>query len=326
MRWGGGLVGLSLLFGLAVPVQAAGVVARHAWLAQLVKQDRFDPVWLDDLLGEFEAGARPRVPPKPAVPRTCFTTQPPVVKAQVEKEGRRLMSTHKDLLKRVEKHYGVPAPFVVALWGIESRYGTDMGNFPILKSLFTQAVGRSSRVPFFREQLREFLLLSREEGWDPRVPKGSYDGAIGQVQMLPGTLRRHAVDFDGDGRRAVYSSPADVLGSIAAYLADNGWRRGQPYSLPVAGKPPPGVAVSRTLSKMPPWKWWRKKGLRLAPGVAEPPADLPTALIKLEERGRDRYHVVFNNFRVVTLWNRYRPFAMGVGELAARVARKGSRE
>lgn len=147
-------------------------------------------------------------------------------------------------LARAEATYGVPASIVVGIIGVETYYGRITGGFPVLDALATLAFDFPSAHPraaerqaFFRGELAEFLRLTRASGLDPATVKGSYAGALGWPQFMPGSWRKYAVDFDGDGRIDLIDSPVDAIGSVAHYLAEFGWKPGQPtrydVSLPV---------------------------------------------------------------------------------------------
>ncbi|OSM04849.1 putative peptidoglycan N-acetylmuramoylhydrolase [Magnetofaba australis IT-1] len=237
----------------------------------------------------------------------------------VVRKGRARLREHRALLNKIQGKYGVPAEVVVALWGIESRFGGNTGRHPVLRVLFSLSQTYERRQTFFRKQLHEFLILCHEEGWNPREPMGSYAGAMSQAQMIPGTLRRYAVDFDGDGHRDVFHSTPDVLASIANYLSSHGWKRGGLYTLPLKADRKLDALVVSAPKKLTAWSHWRGRGAQLAEAGVSLPDSTPSALIKLAERGAPRYHVVFNNFTTVMAWNRSRRFAMVAHELASRI-------
>ncbi|MCW7538183.1 lytic murein transglycosylase B [Aquabacterium sp. A7-Y] len=141
-------------------------------------------------------------------------------------------------LRQAEEMYGVPADVVVGIVGVETIYGQHMGNFRVLDALATLSfdfpAGRRDRSAFFREELEQFLVLCRSEGLDPVAPRGSYAGAMGMPQFMPSSWNRYAVDFDGDGRIDLHASAPDVIGSVAHYLSEFGWQRGQPTHFEVA--------------------------------------------------------------------------------------------
>ena len=133
-------------------------------------------------------------------------------------------------LKLAHEVYGVPPEIVVGIVGVETIYGQQMGSFRIIDALATLAfdfpTGRKDRAPFFRDELENFFVLCRSEGLDPLVPRGSFAGAMGMPQFMPSSFNKYAVDMDGDGRVDLHGSAADVIGSVAHYLAEFGWQRG----------------------------------------------------------------------------------------------------
>ena len=138
-------------------------------------------------------------------------------------------SANEDALERAEAKWGVPPEIVVAIVGIETSYGRLTGSFRVIDALATLAFDYPRRAPFFRGELKEFLLLSGEQGFTPLVPKGSFAGAMGVPQFMPGSFRRYAVDFDGDARIDLWGSAADVVGSVANYLARHDWQPGMKW-------------------------------------------------------------------------------------------------
>src|SRR5690606_13068452 len=127
-----------------------------------------------------------------------------------------------------EREYGVPAEVIVAIIGVETFYGRNTGSYRVLDALSTLCFDYPPRAPFFCQQLREFLLLAREEQVDPLRLKGSYAGAMGLPQFMPGSFRAYAVDFDGDERIDIWSNPVDAIGSVASYFKRHGWSSGEP--------------------------------------------------------------------------------------------------
>ncbi|TNF08531.1 MAG: lytic murein transglycosylase B, partial [Pseudomonadales bacterium] len=129
-------------------------------------------------------------------------------------------------LEKAEAEYGVPAQFIVAIIGVETFYGGNTGNWRVMDALSTLAFDYPPRAPFFRKELREFLMLTREEQVDPISLKGSYAGAMGLPQFMPSSFRAYAVDFDGDGHINIWSNPTDAIGSVASYFKRHGWQAG----------------------------------------------------------------------------------------------------
>ncbi len=131
----------------------------------------------------------------------------------------------------------MPPEIIVAIIGVETYYGRNIGSYRVIDALATLAFDYPRRAPFFRGELKEYVLLARDQGFSPLVPKGSFAGAMGVPQFMPGSYRRFAVDFDGDGHVDLWRSNADVVGSIANYLARHDWQRGQPVLLPAVIAP-----------------------------------------------------------------------------------------
>ncbi|HEY4138280.1 MAG TPA: lytic murein transglycosylase, partial [Casimicrobiaceae bacterium] len=127
-------------------------------------------------------------------------------------------------LERAERQFGVPAEIIVAIIGVETFYGRNLGSYRVFDALTTLAFDYPRRAMFFRAELKDFLRLTRDQGISPLVPKGSFAGAMGVPQFMPGSYVRYAVDFDGDGKTDLWTSGADVIGSIANYLARHDWQ------------------------------------------------------------------------------------------------------
>jgi membrane-bound lytic murein transglycosylase B len=240
------------------------------------------------------------------------------------KDGRQLWARHRALLAAVSRRYGVPAPLVVALWGIESGYGRSVGSFPVVPALATLAFdGRRSR--YFRGELINALKMV-DAGVPAARMQGSWAGAMGQCQFMPSTYLAYGQHWDGDGPADIWATPADVFASAANYLArsgwngDNGW--GRPVRLPRHGMAAVlfGLDNARSLAD------WRRLGVRQADGrPLRGPADLRAALVRAEtgkgdDVGRGTPYLVTDNFRALMTWNRSVLFAIAAGTLADRIA------
>ncbi len=144
--------------------------------------------------------------------------------------GVKFWQQHAKTLAQAQRKYGVPPSIIVAIIGVESRYGNIQGKFSVFNTLATLAFAYPKRAKFFRNELTQFLLFTREDKVDPLSIKGSYAGAMGQPQFMPSSYRHYAVDFSGNGKRDLANNPQDVIGSIANYLKENGWQRGKPIA------------------------------------------------------------------------------------------------
>ena len=252
---------------------------------------------------------------------------PPFLSPERVAGGVAYWNSHAANLARAEEAFGVPPEIIVAIIGVETYYGRSAGRHRALDALSTLAFDYPRRAAFFRGELKQFLLLARDLGVDPTALKGSFAGALGVPQFMPGSYREFAVDFDGDGRVDLWSSPADVVGSIGSYLARHDWRPGQPVLLPAAIAEDSVSAVQRRLdggiSERRTVQEWAADGVEPAPLPLDLTPD-PVALLVLEEKEADgkegaSYWIACQNFYVLTRYNRSRLYAAAVTELAAAI-------
>lgn len=159
--------------------------------------------------------------------------------------GLEFWKKHEALLARAERRYGVPAEVIVAIIGVETFYGRQSGRWKVVEALATLAFDYPPRATYFRGELENYLLVAREGGLDVFGVRGSYAGAIGIPQFMPGSLRRYAVDFDGDGKIDLARNNADAIGSVANYLRAHGWQSGAAVQGPAAaaGEPAEGRVI-----------------------------------------------------------------------------------
>ncbi|UHD18448.1 lytic murein transglycosylase B [Thiocapsa bogorovii] len=224
-----------------------------------------------------------------------------------------------ELLARAETDYGVAPQIIVAIIGVETNYGGNVGKHRVIDALTTLGFAYPRRADFFRRELEAFLLLSREEQLDPLQAVGSYAGAMGKPQFISSSYRNDAVDFDGDGRRDLWRSNADVIGSVANYFRQHGWRSGEPVAFAV--KLPSGVPAGIALVEKTPAPPETTVGALRAVGVEwdEPPFDdVPASLIRLDGVD-DEYWVGLNNFYAITRYNRSNLYAMAVYQLSEAI-------
>jgi membrane-bound lytic murein transglycosylase B len=225
--------------------------------------------------------------------------------------GRQLLLEHQTLLKQIAGDYGVQPRFIVALWGIESSYGSFTGEFPVIASLATLAY-EGRRAAFFRGELLRALRIVDQGDVTPEAMTGSWAGAMGQSQFMPSSYVAYAVDYDGDGRRDIWSSPADVFASIANYLAKAGWNDRHTWGRPVRLPETLGAAGLDVVKPLPEWQ---ALGVRRSNGSDLPMVALDAALLQMDD-GEGPAYLVYHNFRVLMAWNRSTYFALTVGELA----------
>ncbi|BBK31969.1 hypothetical protein STHU_26030 [Allostella humosa] len=313
---------------------AAGLPARPAAAAE-----QPFPVWLDELRREALAGgispgvldrALAGLEPNPRVieldrrqpegTMTFATYRTRVVARQRIDQGRQLLADNRQLLAAVEQRYGVPAPFIVALWGVETSYGRVTGNFPVVTSLATLAYdGR--RAELFRGELINALRILDQGHITADGMLGSWAGAMGQSQFMPSSFLNFAVDYDGDGRRDIWGTRSDVFASIANYLSSSGWTPGgwgREVRVP-AGMVLPTSAIAGADDQRP-MAEWAARGLVQADGSPLPMDGSTAGLVLPERDGTGPAFLVHPNYRVLLRWNRSTYFALAVSELADRLA------
>lgn len=225
--------------------------------------------------------------------------------------GRELLARHEALLGEVEARYRVPAELLVALWGVESSYGERQGEYPVFAALATLAHdGR--RASLFRRELFSALEIVDRGHIEASAMLGSWAGAMGQNQFMPSSYLRHAVDFDGDGRRDIWSSLPDVFASSANYLAQAGWDPSWRWGREVAA---PAELAGEGLDRWASLGAWRKRGVRLPDGGPLPEATLEAALLRPDGIAGPAF-LAYRNFRALMAWNRSTYFGLAVGLLS----------
>ncbi len=236
------------------------------------------------------------------------------------RRGRELLARHDDLLARLTREYGVPGRYLVAFWGLETNFGSYLGNMPTLDSLATLACD-PRRAEYFSGQFLIALELLERESLTPRQMRGSWAGAMGHTQFMPAAYLEHAVDGDGDGRIDLWASEADALASAARYLHNLGWNRGERWGREV-GLPADFPWHESAANARKSLAEWRALGARRADGGALPDAELDAALL-LPMGHRGPAFLVYPNFDVIMQWNRSQSYALSVGYLADRLVGGG---
>ncbi|MFC1772232.1 lytic murein transglycosylase B [Pseudomonadota bacterium] len=222
------------------------------------------------------------------------------------------------ILQRAADAFGVEPAIIVAIIGVETRYGSNTGSYRVIDSLSTLAFEYPPRSKFFRSELEQFLLLAREEDVDRSSAKGSYAGAMGYGQFIPSSYRAYAVDFSKDGKRDLWNNLDDIIGSVANYFSRHGWVRGAPVAAIInSGSPLAHFQVSENLNPGE-----TKAGDYTAKGVTTKPAlpaDMPVSLLKLEQEDAPEFWLTGKNFYVITRYNRSPLYAMAVYQLSEAI-------
>jgi membrane-bound lytic murein transglycosylase B len=224
---------------------------------------------------------------------------------------------HAEILERARKEYGVDPQVIVAIIGVETRYGANTGRHRVMDALSTLAFDYPPRSKFFTGELEQYLLLAREEDIDLLTTTGSYAGAMGYGQFIPSSYRNYAVDFSADGRRDLWNSPQDIIGSVANYFRVHGWQEGQPVAAParVTGNDfhrvlKLGYKPNTVLDAL------RHDGIT---PVGDYPDHLEAALIEFEQEQGPEYWLGFKNFYTITRYNRSPLYAMAVYQLSEEI-------
>jgi len=243
--------------------------------------------------------------------------RPLFIQQSLADKGMAYLNEHQKIFEQAHKKYGVQPEIIAAILGMETRYGHYKGKDRVLDALYTLATGYPRRANFFRNELGEFLLLCKEEKRSPTEIKGSYAGAFGTTQFIPSSYRGYAVDADGDGRRDVWDSPADIINSVAHYFHRYGWDEQRPVAHWL-DKTPQKVFFAKMLRDETK-KWRTLAEVRKHASLELPEVwkdDDKVALIqRVTSRGK-RTALVHRNFYVITRWNRSYNYAMAITELA----------
>ena len=236
-------------------------------------------------------------------------------------QGLEFYREHRDTLKKAERETGVPAEIIVAIIGVETYYGRIAGSYRVIDALSTLAFDYPPRSEFFTGELKSYLILTRQQGFDPLALKGSYAGAMGYGQFMPSSFLAYAVDFDGDGIADIWNNPVDAIGSVANYFKEHGWRNGET------------VVVGATVKGKVPEQWFvsGRKNLKPEHTIAEfasagviadepvPPDTLASAM-QFELSNGYEYWLGLQNFYVITRYNHSAMYAMCVYQLSQRIA------
>lgn len=235
-------------------------------------------------------------------------------------QGRALLEKHGPLLNRIAQEYGVPAPYLVAFWGLETNFGSFFGRMSVLDSLATLACDpRRSR--YFTRELISALRIIDEGSITAERMEGSWAGAMGHVQFMPSVFLRYAVDYDESGQRDLWNSLPDAMASAANFLKHLGWDDSTRWGREVR-LPDNFPFMEAGLDTRKPVNEWAKQGVRQADGSALPNADIQASLL-IPAGHQGPAFLVYNNFRVIMGWNQSEFYALSVGHLADRIAGAG---
>ena len=316
------LATLALLFVFGRAAWAAPVDAKAAaaFSEEMQARHGFDP---NRLAATFKSTTRLdsvlAAMVKPAEKKPWHAYRPIFMTSERISAGTAFWDQHEAALAKAETEYGVPAAVIVAIIGVETFYGRNAGSYRVLDALATLAFHFPPRAPFFRSELENFLLLTRDEGMQPEAPKGSYAGAMGLPQFMPSSFRNFAVDFDQDGKRNIWTDPVDAIGSVGNYLAKHGWQRDQPVVVAAATREANSAQASQGVELVKTVGEYRAAGVQPLDDV-DP--GLKAVLLGFEDIDSTEYWFGFRNFYAITRYNRSPKYALAVAQLADAVAQK----
>lgn len=303
------------------------------WLAELIREAD-DKGFDDDLVQETLAGLEPlprviqedrsQAELNPGLDRYLSTR----ITRAVVTQGRGMMRRHRTLLARIQREYKVQPRFVVAIWGMETRYGRITGRTPIFRALATLA-WEPRRADYFRGELFDALTMVRRGHIEAKAMTGSWAGAMGHPQFMPSSYLKHAVDFDDDGRRDIWRSVPDALASIANYLKSYDWQDdetwGREVRVPAAARAriskevemrTEGCYALRNMTRRRDLEDWAELGVRRADGRPLPRADVDASLVIT---GDNRTFLAYRNYEAILGYNCAHYYAISIGTLADRL-------
>ena len=355
------LLASALLLTLALPAPAAGELlqrpALRDFIAAMAAKHDYDAGRLRQVFGKVRLSAEIIAAiSKPAEALPWHQYRPIFLGPQRVSQGVRFWRENRATLERATAAYGVPMEIIVAVIGVETRYGRNKGGYKVIDALSTLAFDYPKRSRFFTAELEQYLLLTREQGLDPHALKGSYAGAMGIPQFISSSYRNYAVDFDEDGKIDIWNNTADAIGSVANYLAEHGWRAGAQIAIAAAATeseaapfldgglkpdlplaaligngihPLPSTAGENAAAgepRKPPEAAGKPPSADSKPPANRPPrkTGLQTPVKLLQYKTRDGYEYWFGlqNFYAITRYNRSQLYALAVYQLAEAIRRR----
>jgi len=288
------------------------------FIDEMVEQYNYDRAFLENrfstaqrLDSVLEAIARP------AEKKLTWKQYRPIfVTSKRSEKGKIFLAKHKDTLQRAEKEFGVPAEIITAIIGVETYYGKRTGSYTVFDSLTTLGFDYPPRSKFFKSELKEFLLLSKEEKISVDDMTGSYAGAMGMPQFISSSYRNYAIDFDGDGKRDLWNSVPDVIGSVANYFSEHGWKKGETILHPASISDDSIVKEKNELKPYITVGQLKQQGVVISRALDE--KDEAT-LLKFDGKRGEEYWIGLDNFYVITRYNHSAMYSMAVFQLSEKI-------
>ena len=233
--------------------------------------------------------------------------------------GIRFWEDNLKALEDAERVFGVSPEVIVAIIGVETRYGKIMGSFLVVQALATLAFDFPSRADFFRKELTNYLILTRSQNLDPLSLKGSYAGAMGYGQFMPSSYQAYAVDFDGDGFKDIWNNKADAIGSVANYFSEHGWQGDGPVIVRGYKQIGSETSIKANVSLKPSILAGELKKEGINSSLADA---TEVALFLMQAEGGEEYWLGLNDFYVITRYNHSSMYAMAVHQLSQELREK----
>lgn len=303
----------------ATPSPAEVQELQQQFIDELVEKHQFDAAEVEQKLAEAQLNEDVLAAiQRPWEAKPWYQYHPIFLTDKRLDAGLRFWQKHKEDLARAEQQYGVPAEVIVAIIGVETFYGTYLGNYSVLDSLYTLGFHYPPRATFFRSELAQYFVLAREEGFDMNSLQGSYAGAMGYGQFISSSYRAYAVDFDGDGVRDLLKNPVDAIGSVANYFARHGWQPNGAVAIELtsnethAGLIRSGLKQTETLAEL------QQQGLTL-PADIHLTGDQAAKVYEFEQADSKDYWLGLKNFYVITRYNHSPLYAMVVHQFSQQL-------
>lgn len=318
---------LSVLAAMGMSMGASADYRQHPLAAEFVNEMVQKHGFTAEQINQVLSQAQKRQPILDAIAR-------PAEKSKTWKEYRPIFivpmritngvafwQAHRAALARAEKEYGVPAEIIVAIIGVETNYGKNTGSWYVIDALTTLAFDYPPRAPFFRSELVNYFILTREQQHNPLEFKGSYAGAMGYGQFMPSSYRNYAVDFSGDGFTDIWNNPTDAIGSVANYFKQHGWQTGKAVVVPAKlTKPRATLAANTEFNQVVQPKVnvgeWKKSGIAPTKNIA---SRTPVIAIEFDGAKGLEYWFGLQNFYTITRYNRSPMYAMAVYDLSLEI-------
>lgn len=307
---------LVLLF-MHCTAQAVDLPGIPAFIDEMVAKHQFKREELEQAfrLAEFRADAIESIT-KPAILKPWVEYRPNFINPQRIGDGVQFWEKYSAALKRAEKQYGVPQEIILGVLGVETMFGRNLGRYRALDALTTLAFDYPRRADFFHDELEQYLLLAREQGFDLLSVQSSYAGALGIPQFMPSSYRRYAVDFNHNGKTDIMNEPEDAIGSVANYLRQYGWRSGEPVAILCNIEDEKRLGI---VGESRPFIAWQDAGV--VPVKRQEGYLPPSWLLDFTVESGKEYWLVFSNFNVIMRYNNSNYYAMSVFQLAEEIRR-----